>query len=160
MKSTPVSQNDNGHKSVVLTDSAAGRSVELPVVQGTLGAPTLNIGKLYKETGYFTFDPGFTATASCQSAVTYIDGDEGVLLYRGYPIEQLAKQSSFLEVAYLLLNGELPNAKQFRGLRPRSHPSHDDARGFQELPARLPPRRASDGHALRHDRLAGGLLPR
>ncbi|HPF74128.1 MAG: citrate synthase [Lysobacteraceae bacterium] len=109
-----MSQNDNGHKSVVLTDSAAGRSVELPVVQGTLGAPTLNIGKLYKETGYFTFDPGFTATASCQSAVTYIDGDEGVLLYRGYPIEQLAKQSSFLEVAYLLLNGELPNAKQFQ----------------------------------------------
>ena len=102
-------------KHVVLTDSAAGRSVELPVVEGTLGAPTINIGKLYKETGHFTFDPGFTATASCQSAVTYIDGDEGVLLYRGYPIEQLAKQSSFLEVAYLLLNGELPNAEQFRG---------------------------------------------
>ncbi|MEZ5484761.1 MAG: citrate synthase [Lysobacteraceae bacterium] len=102
-------------KHVVLTDSAAGRSVELPVVEGTLGAPTINIGKLYKETGHFTFDPGFTATASCQSAVTYIDGDEGVLLYRGYPIEQLAKQSSFLEVAYLLLNGELPNAQQFAG---------------------------------------------
>ena len=101
-------------KSVLLTDSAAGRSVELPVVEGTLGAPTINIGKLYKETGHFTFDPGFTATASCQSAVTYIDGDEGVLLYRGYPIEQLAKHSSFLEVAYLLLNGDLPSARQFQ----------------------------------------------
>ncbi len=104
-----MSQN----KSVVLTDSANGKSVELPVLHGSLGAPCVDIGRLPKETGYFTYDSGFTATASCKSAITYIDGDEGVLLYRGYPIEQLAEQSSFLEVAYLLMNGELPTKAQF-----------------------------------------------
>ena len=100
--------------SVVLTDSDKNKSVSLPLVQGTLGAPCVDIGKLPKETGYFTFDPGFTATASCKSAITYIDGDEGVLLYRGYPIEQLAKQSNFLEVSYLLMHGELPGATEFK----------------------------------------------
>ncbi|HEY5612090.1 MAG TPA: citrate/2-methylcitrate synthase, partial [Lysobacter sp.] len=84
------------------------KSVELPVQHPVLGAPCIDIARLPKETGCFTYDPGFTATASCKSAITYIDGDEGVLLYRGYPIEQLAEKSSFLEVAYLLMNGELP----------------------------------------------------
>ena len=79
---------------------------------GTLGNACIDIAKLPKETGCFTYDSGFTATASCKSAITYIDGDAGVLLYRGYPIEQLAKQSSFLEVAYLLMNGELPTARR------------------------------------------------
>jgi citrate synthase len=101
------------NKSVVLTDSAAGTTVEMPVLTGALGAPAIDIGKLYKETGKFTYDPGFVSTASCRSAITYIDGDEGVLLYRGYPIEQLAKQSSFLETSYLLINGELPNKGEF-----------------------------------------------
>ena len=110
--------------------------------------------------GYFTFDPGFMATASVRSAVTFIDGDAGVLLYRGYPIEQLAKQSSFLEVAYLLINGELPTHGQVLGVRARSHASHDDARGAEELPARLPLRRASDGDPVRVGRLAVGVLPR
>jgi len=96
-------------KTVVLTDAASNRSVSLPVVTGTLGDPALDIGKLNKETGYFTYDPGFMSTASTRSAITFIDGDKGVLLYRGYPIEQLAKQSTFLEVASLLINGELPN---------------------------------------------------
>ena len=100
-------------KSVTLSDSATGKSTEMPVLQGTLGAPVIDIGKLYKDTGCFTFDPGFVSTASCRSAITYIDGDAGVLLYRGYPIEQLAKHSSFLEVSHLLINGELPNAQQF-----------------------------------------------
>ena len=99
------------NKSVVL--NAAGKNVELPVHQGTLGAPCVDITRLPKETGMFTYDPGFVATASCRSAVTYIDGDEGVLLYRGYPIEQLAKHSSFLETSYLLMNGELPDKAQF-----------------------------------------------
>ena len=102
-------------KSVLITDSVAGKSAELPILRGTMGAACVDIGKLPKETGYFTYDQGFVATASCRSAITYIDGDEGVLLYRGYPIQQLAKESSFLEVAYLLMNGELPNAQQFAG---------------------------------------------
>lgn len=93
--------------------TADGKTIELPVYQGTLGAPCVDITRMPKETGLFTYDPGFVATASCRSAVTYIDGDEGVLLYRGYPIEQLAKHSNFLEVSYLLMNGELPNKDQF-----------------------------------------------
>ena len=97
--------------SVIL--SAGDKSVELPVHTGTLGPSCIDIGKLYKETGSFTYDPGFMSTASCRSAITYIDGDAGVLMYRGYPIEQLAKQSNFLEVSYLLMHGELPNAEQF-----------------------------------------------
>jgi len=100
-------------KSVVLTDSASNKSTTLPVITGTLGDPALDIGKLNKETGYFTYDPGFMSTAACKSAVTFIDGDQGILLYRGYPIEQLAKQSSFLEVSYLLMNGELPTQAEF-----------------------------------------------
>ena len=105
------------NKNVVLSDAASGRQTELPVVTGTLGAPTIDIARLHKDTGYFTFDPGFVATASCRSAITYIDGDAGVLLYRGYPIEQLAKHSNFVEVAYLLMNGELPNAKELDGFQ-------------------------------------------
>ncbi len=100
-------------RTVALTDSVSNKSTLLPVVTGSLGDPAVDISKLNKDTGYFTFDPGFMSTASCKSAVTFIDGDAGVLLYRGYPIEQLAKQSSFLEVTYLLINGELPNAAQF-----------------------------------------------
>ncbi|WP_425600330.1 citrate synthase [Luteimonas deserti] len=96
-----------------VTLDAAGKAVTLPVLHGTLGNPCIDISKLPKETGCFTYDSGFTATASCKSAITYIDGDEGVLLYRGYPIDQLAEKSSFLEVAYLLQAGELPTADEF-----------------------------------------------
>ena len=97
-------------KSVTLsTDSQSGAGVELPVMSGTLGPDVIDIRKLYGETNMFTFDPGYGATGSCLSGLTYIDGEEGVLLHRGYPIDQLADQSDFLEVAYLLLNGELPN---------------------------------------------------
>jgi len=96
-----------------VTLDAAGKTVTLPVLHGTLGNPCIDISKLPKETGCFTYDSGFTATASCKSAITYIDGDEGVLLYRGYPIDQLAEKSSFLEVAYLLQAGELPTADEF-----------------------------------------------
>jgi citrate synthase len=93
--------------------NAGGKSVELPVLKPTLGNDCVDISRLTRETGLFTYDSGFTATASCKSAITYIDGDNGVLLYRGYPIEQLASQSSFLEVAYLLMNGELPTKAEF-----------------------------------------------
>jgi citrate synthase len=89
------------------------KSLQLPILKGTVGPDVIDVRKLYAESDAFTFDPGFTSTASCQSALTYIDGDAGVLLHRGYPIDELAEQSSFLEVCYLLLNGELPNAAQF-----------------------------------------------
>ncbi len=89
-----------------------GKTVELPVYSGSIGPDVIDIRQLYAQTGMFTFDPGFMSTAACKSAITYIDGDAGVLLYRGYPIEQLAKQCDFLEVAYLILKGELPNAQQ------------------------------------------------
>jgi citrate synthase len=82
---------------------------DYPVMSGSVGPQVVDIRKLYSETGMFTYDPGFTSTASCESALTYIDGDEGILLHRGYPIGQLAEQSSFMEVSYLLLNGELPS---------------------------------------------------
>ena len=84
-------------------------TVELDVVGGTLGPKVVDIRKLYGDTGMFTFDPGYTSTASCESKITFIDGDKGTLLYRGYPIEQLAEKSDFMEVSYLLLFGELPN---------------------------------------------------
>jgi citrate synthase len=96
-----------------VTLNAGDKSVVLPVLKPTLGNDCVDVSKLTKETGLFTYDSGFTATASCKSAITYIDGDNGVLLYRGYPIEQLAEHSSFLEVAYLLMNGELPTKVEF-----------------------------------------------
>jgi len=104
-------------KPVIVTDENSGKSLELPVVRGTEGEPTLSIKSLPKELGYFTYDPGFTATASCSSAITFIDGGKGILRHRGYPIEQLAGKSSFLEVAYLLLNGELPTQPEFDGFQ-------------------------------------------
>ncbi|MCX7962534.1 MAG: citrate synthase, partial [Burkholderiales bacterium] len=89
-----------------------GRSFEFPVLSGTVGPDVIDIRTLYAKAGVFTYDPGYLSTASCASAITYIDGDQGVLLYRGYPIEQLARQCDFLEVCYLLLNGELPTRRQ------------------------------------------------
>jgi citrate synthase len=88
------------------------KSLEYPVMSGSVGPDVIDIRKLYAQTGAFTYDPGFTSTASCDSAITYIDGDQGVLLHRGYPIGQLAEHSSFMEVSYLLLNGELPSADE------------------------------------------------
>jgi hypothetical protein len=89
-----------------------GKTYDLPVLKGSVGPDVIDIRTLYRDAGVFTFDPGFTSTASCESQITYIDGDEGTLLYRGYPIDQLADNSSFLEVAYLLLHGELPSASE------------------------------------------------
>ena len=95
-----------------LSFSDGSPSVELPIYQGTVGPDVIDIRKLYGQTGKFTYDPGFMSTASCNSKITYIDGDKGELLYRGYPIEQLAEKCDHLETCYLLLKGELPNAKQ------------------------------------------------
>src|SRR5690606_28161921 len=99
-------------KYLSLTDPDSGKALELPVREPTLGPKVVDVTQLYAKRGMFTFDPGYAATASCESSITYIDGEAGILLYRGYPIEQLAQQSSFIEVAYLLLHGELPNAEQ------------------------------------------------
>src|SRR5688500_1485980 len=99
----------NGNPSKLIVDN---KQAEFPVKGGTVGPSVIDISKLYAETGMFTYDPGFTSTASCESRITYIDGDEGVLLYRGYPIEQLAEHGDFLETCYLLLYGELPTAAQ------------------------------------------------
>ena len=120
-----------------------GKTYDLPVLSPTVGPDVLDIRKLYAQADVFTFDPGFTSTAACESEITYIDGDKGELLYRGYPIEQLAEKSHYLEVCYLLLNGELPSEQQmtdfearitrhtmlheqihmfFRGFRRDSHP--------------------------------------
>ncbi|SUA58953.1 Citrate synthase [Oligella ureolytica] len=99
-------------KKATLSFSDGSPSIELPIYQGTIGPDVMDIRKLYGQTGNFTYDPGFMATASCGSSITYIDGDKGELLYRGYPIEQLAVNCDFLEVCYLLLKGELPNEEQ------------------------------------------------
>ncbi|MCE9523250.1 MAG: citrate (Si)-synthase [Alphaproteobacteria bacterium] len=93
------------------------KSVELPVSRGSVGPDVVDIRKLYAEANLFTYDPGFTATASCESGITYIDGDEGILLYRGYPIDQLAEHSDFIEVCYLLLHGDLPSPDQLKTFR-------------------------------------------
>ena len=100
------------NRSATLTIDGTNQSLSLPLRPGTIGPSVADISKIYSQLGVFTYDPGYGMTAACDSKITYIDGDVGVLLHRGYPIEQLAENSSFLEVAYLLLNGELPNAAE------------------------------------------------
>ncbi|MGE5547237.1 MAG: citrate synthase [Solirubrobacterales bacterium] len=100
---------ENKKESVSLIDNSTGKQIELPLHSGTIGPKVMDIKSLYSDLGVFTYDPGYTSTGSCKSAITYIDGDKGVLLHRGYPIEELAEHSDFLEVAYLILKGELPN---------------------------------------------------
>jgi citrate synthase len=92
--------------------SPDGKEVELPIRKGSVGPHVIDISSLYKEQGVFTFDPGYGATGSCESDITYIDGEQGILMYRGYPVEQLAAKSNFIEVSYLLLHGELPTASE------------------------------------------------
>src|SRR4249920_4171277 len=99
-------------KLATLSFSDGKPSVDFPVYSGNEGPDVIDVRALYGKTGKFTYDPGFMSTASCRSSITYIDGDVGILQYRGYPIEQLAETCSFLEVAYLILNGELPTAEQ------------------------------------------------
>ncbi|HMS81377.1 MAG TPA: citrate synthase [Burkholderiaceae bacterium] len=106
-------------KKATLSFSDGTPSVEFPIYEGTVGPEVIDIRKLYGQTGKFTFDPGFMSTAACDSRITYIDGDKGELLYRGYPIEQLAQHCDYLETCYLLLNGELPNRAQQKDFESR-----------------------------------------
>ncbi|NIZ02134.1 citrate synthase [Thalassospira lucentensis] len=111
-----MADNSKTSHTVTLTDNASGKSIEMPVLKGSVGPDVIDIRKLYAETGFFTYDPGFTSTGSCQSELTYIDGDVGILRHRGYAIDDLAENADFLEVCHLLIYGELPNAtekKQF-----------------------------------------------
>jgi len=103
-----------GKDTVTVTDNRTGHQVELPVKRATQGPDAVDIGRFFRETGYFTYDPGFLSTASCHSSLTYLDGAQGMLQYRGYPIEQLAGHSNFIEVAYLMLYGELPDSGQLK----------------------------------------------
>jgi citrate synthase len=133
---------DQAPKNATLTIDGVSDPIELPIYSGSVGPDVIDVGKLTSQ-GYFTYDPGFVSTASCDSEITYIDGDNGVLLHRGYPIEQLAEKSDYLELCYLLLNGELPNAQEsanfvdtikhhtmvneqlrsfFQGFSPNAHP--------------------------------------
>src|SRR5262245_35857682 len=114
-KASPAPQAKQApQKTFTLTDDSTGKAVKLPVIDGTIGPSVIDVRNLYAETGHFTFDPSFTATGSCKSRLTYIDGEEGILMHRGYTIEELAEKSNFLEVAYLLLNGDLPDKKQYK----------------------------------------------
>ncbi len=101
----------NAHRIAKLT--VEGKQVDLPIYSGTIGPDVIDVRSLYAQTGHLTYDPGYMSTASCNSSITYIDGDKGELFYRGYPIEQLAKKCDFMEVCYLLKNGELPNRAQY-----------------------------------------------
>ena len=109
-KSAPAKTGVN--QTMTLTDNTTGKAWDFPIMSGTIGPSVVDVRKLYDATGYFTFDPGYTSTGSTQSKITYIDGDKGELLYRGIPIEELAEQSDFMEVCYLLLNGDLPTAAE------------------------------------------------
>ena len=100
------------NNSVTVTDNTSGKTFDLPIMEGTMGPRVIDVRKLYTDHGFFTYDPGFTSTGSCESTITYIDGEQGILLHRGYPIQELAEHSDFMEVCYLLLEGELPTAEQ------------------------------------------------
>lgn len=104
--------NDKTNRTYTLTDNTTGKSYELPVFPASIGQDVIDVRRLYADTDHFTYDPGFTSTGSCESKITYIDGDQGVLLYRGYAIAELAENSDFMETCYLLLYGELPSAEQ------------------------------------------------
>ena len=138
--------------------ATSGGDHAFPLLPGSVGPDVIDIRKLYAQTGDFTYDPGFTSTAACQSAITYIDGDQGVLLHRGYPIDQLAEQSNFMEVAYLLLHGDLPKARGTRRIHLHNQPPHDGPRAIGDVLSRVPPRCPSDGDHVRRGRRAVLLL--
>ena len=132
---------------VTVVDNRTNKTYTLPVENGTIRAMDLRQIKTGAEDfGLMTYDPAFMNTASCQSAITFIDGDKGILRYRGYPIEQLAEKCTFLEVAYLLLFGELPDRRRrLKDWVKRNHPPHHAARDHQEVPGGFPLRRAPHG---------------
>jgi len=116
---SPTGANGNAQHQAPARFSADDTTLELPVMHGTIGPKVVDITKFYRDSGMFTFDPGFTSTASCKSAITYIDGDKGELLYRGYPIDELAEQGDFLETCHLLLYGDLPTREQYEDFENR-----------------------------------------
>ena len=128
-------------------------------MSGTIGPDVVDIRKLYAQTGAFTYDPGFTSTASCRSELTYIDGDQGVLLHRGYPIGELAENSSFMEVAYLLLNGELPNQGELSDSPPPSRATPWCMSSWRRSSVASAAMRTHGDH-VRRRRRAVGLLSR
>ncbi len=133
--------------SLTITDNRTGKQYQLPIQDGTIKAMDLRQIKVSDDDfGLMTYDPAFMNTASCKSRITFIDGDKGILEYRGYPIEQLAEKSTYLEVAYLLLNGELPTAVAARRMDQKHHLSHVHQREHQEGHRRISLQRASDGH--------------
>ena len=142
-----------------VTDNRTGKTYEIPIEDGTIRALALRDIKVDEDDfGLMTYDPAYMNTASCRSAVTYLDGDNGVLEYRGYPIEQLAEQSTYLEVAYLLIHGELPDPGGARRVDAPGDDPHLRAREHQDVHAGLPLRRAPDGHARRVGRRPLDLL--
>ena len=114
MSDKPAKTGGTPQETVTLTDNSTGKTYEFPLLPGTVGPKVIDVRSLYGDTGLFTYDPGYTSTGSCESKITYIDGDAGILLHRGYPIDQLAEQSDYLEVCYLLLKGELPSVDEKR----------------------------------------------
>ena len=146
-------------ETLTITDNRTGKTYTLPICRDAIRAIDLRQIKTGPDDfGLLSYDPAFLNTASCQSAITYLDGDKGILRYRGYPIEQLAEKCTFLEVAYLLLHGELPTETSWpTGLR--DHPAHHDPRKHQEVHGRLPLRCPSHGHADEHRGGAFDLLP-
>ena len=147
------------NKKFQLTNLATGRTSELAALSGSVGPDVLDISTIQKDQGVFTYDPGFMATAATASAITYIDGEAGVLLYRGYPIEQLAEHSSFLEVSYLLAEGRTAKLEGADGVHVLDFPPHDAERVADTALPRLPPRCAPDGDGRDHRRVARGVLP-
>ena len=141
---------------LTIVDNRTNRTYTLPIEHGTIRAMDLRQIKTGPDDfGLMTYDPAFMNTASCHSAITFIDGDKGILRYRGYPIEELAEKCTFLEVAYLLLNGELPTRRTKGRWVNADHAPHHAARNHQEVHGGLPLRRAPHGHVGQH---GGGAL--
>ena len=154
-----LEKNDHraGAAALEITDTRTGTAYSVPILtDGVEGDTTIRAMDLRKiktspdEFGMMTYDPAFMNTASCKSAITYIDGDKGILRYRGYPIEQLAEKATFLEVAWLLRHGELPTQDEYDAVGARHHVPHVRAREHQGLPAGVPLRRAPDVDAVQH----------
>ena len=144
---------------LTVTDNRTGKQYEIPIEDNTIRATELrNIKTHDDDFGLMTYDPAYMATASCRSAITFIDGEKGILEYRGYPIEQLAEKSTYLEVAYLLIHGELPTDEAAGGVGPGDHDPHVRARERQGVHAGLPLRRPPDGDAAGVRRRAFDLL--
>ena len=144
---------------LTVTDNRTGTSYEIPIENGAINASHLRQIKASEgDFGLMSYDPGFLNTASCHSRITYIDGDVGILRYRGYPIEQLAEESTYLETTYLIFHGELPTAAELDGLELEHQPPHSAPREHQEVHRRLQVRRPPHGNAGELHRGAVDLL--